>query len=187
MGPNLAIRTLISILGWGLDTLPRACTELMWSLGKAHVPQSADFCRFRQYVGQVVHFWSGLKPSKNDGPDSISPKRWVKYENRQTCILVTKYGTKPCHLNTNIDSGSRPWYAAPGLHRTSVKPRKGTCTSKCRFRQYVSKPVHLRSIFGPLEKRRTWLDAPETVGGIRESTNVHSSIQIWDQTLPFGH
>ena len=37
-----------------------------------------------------------------DGPDSMSQKRWVEYENRRTCILVTNFGTKPCYLNTNI-------------------------------------------------------------------------------------
>ena len=51
---------------------------------------------------------STFETSEIDGPDSMPPKRWVEYEIRQTYILVTKYETKPCHFNTNIDSGSRP-------------------------------------------------------------------------------
>ena len=50
--------------------------------------------------------WSTFETFEIDRPDSMSQKRWVEYENRRTCILVTNFRTKPCHLDTNIDHRS---------------------------------------------------------------------------------
>ena len=51
--------------------------------------------------------WSMFETFEIDRPDSMSKKRWVEYENRRTCILVTNFGTKPCYLNTNIGYGCK--------------------------------------------------------------------------------
>ena len=50
----------------------------------------------------MLDSWSTFETFEIDRPDSMSQKRWVEYENRRTCILVTNFGTKPCYLNTNI-------------------------------------------------------------------------------------
>ena len=51
--------------------------------------------------------WSTFETFEIDRPDSMSQKRWVEYENRRTCILVTNFGIKPCYLNTNIGYGCK--------------------------------------------------------------------------------